>query len=301
MSRLPPELEREIFENAALNDTRTTLSLILVARRAHIWCLPALYRTLQVNPGQPKYDAFKRAPVNTPWVATGLRHIHFESQWDCNFAICASIVAACPNITSIGATNVFAGPSSLEVMSGLLNLRRLVVSLYELFDVSLESTKLIVIDPRHPVVARVTHLSLHDNMRSHQTPAICDALPGFPVLTHLRLKLGLSPTSVHTLLSACPRLEVLLLTGQQHVNIFAAPERYPLEDPRLLWGDDGDNYYTFWASCLRGTLGKDDLWTVADEVVRERKESPKPRYEVQWVSCPSLESDTDSENEELED
>ncbi|KAF7330038.1 hypothetical protein MKEN_00267900 [Mycena kentingensis (nom. inval.)] len=302
MSRLPPELEREIFENAALNDTRTTLSLILVARRTHIWCLPALYRTIQVNPGQHKYETFKRALVDTPWVAAGLRHIHFESVQDCNFAVCASIVAACPNITSIGATNVFAGPSSLEAMSGLPNLRRLVVALYELFDdtdASIDSTEPIAIDPRHPVFARVTHLSLHDNMGSQQTPAICEALPGFPALTHLRLKLGMSPVSVRILLGACPRLEVLLLTDQQHT--VAAAETYPLEDPRLVWGDAGDNYSTFWASWLYGAMGNDDLWTVADEVVRKRKENPRPMYEVRWLQCPSLQSTSDGEQEEEEE
>ncbi|KAJ6550049.1 hypothetical protein B0H19DRAFT_1160293 [Mycena capillaripes] len=48
---LPPELERLIFEIAALESPKSMPALILVARRVQIWIEPLLYGVLALTPG----------------------------------------------------------------------------------------------------------------------------------------------------------------------------------------------------------------------------------------------------------
>jgi hypothetical protein len=54
---LPPELEREIFELAAISHPECAVRLVLVAHRTLIWLVP----TLQLGAMYPKYLTLNRA------------------------------------------------------------------------------------------------------------------------------------------------------------------------------------------------------------------------------------------------
>ncbi|KAJ7478691.1 hypothetical protein B0H11DRAFT_1281445 [Mycena galericulata] len=53
--KLPPELERYIFELGALADRRGIPSLLRVAHRVHVWLEPLLYNALVLNYSQRRH------------------------------------------------------------------------------------------------------------------------------------------------------------------------------------------------------------------------------------------------------
>ncbi|KAJ7059717.1 hypothetical protein C8F01DRAFT_1370585 [Mycena amicta] len=271
--RLPPELEREIFEIAALADPKTIPILVQVAHRVLDWTEPLLYRTLRVKYSK-RLDAFLVALRTKSPSALG--------------------------VTSVGTTNSFSGPPAFKALGTLRNLRRMAVSLCEIFpwdEGRLESED-VTVDPMtaSPALAHITHLSLHDNMDCtyHLVSA---ALPCIPCLTHLRLKMpGLPAETVITILSSRrPCLEVLLLTTGFPSSSVNVTDGYPI-DVRLVWGLAHDSYSEFWDDWERGSRGLDDMWTAAEEAVQRRKRDPSSHRptEIEWIATPK---DVGSEDE----
>nr|GAT57085.1 predicted protein [Mycena chlorophos] len=331
--RLPPELEQEIFELASTAHPETVPTLIRVARRVQEWTEPFLYRTLRVR-DSTRLSAFIAALHTKPasFLARGLRHVLFESVPECTNELCLEIIAKCPHITSVGTTNTFCGPAAFDGLASLRHLRRMAVSLCEImpWDDTADDFEWerLCVDPARasPALARITHLSLHDNMdQTHHL--VLDALPCMPCLTHLRLKLrGLPADTARSMLSSRrPRLEVLLLTMGYRSD--ASIKTFPVDDIRLVCGLAHDSYDEFWDEWTKSSLGEDDMWTVAEELVDRRRQSQlalaledltladqPPRQtksddpehseavlaELEWISQPSrspasAESDSDEE------
>ncbi|KAJ7059708.1 hypothetical protein C8F01DRAFT_217901 [Mycena amicta] len=282
--RLPPELEREIFELAAENHPEMVVHLINVAHRVLEWTEPFLYRTVRVR-NSPAFEAFQRVLLTRPRtiLAAGVRHVHFEAREECTYEICFEIISKCPGIRRIGTTNRFTGPQALEALGTLTNVNHLAVNLCGLFTTEWYPTP-DQMDSTHPAFARVTHLSLHDNMqRDVIRKRNCAILPGLPRLTHLRLKLsGLPPADIQHLLTSCALLEIFILTTASRSSVTEKPG-YALvsADPRLVWGQVADHYDLFWDDWRRGADGLVDMWALAEEAVRKRKQNPS--NDIEWV------------------
>ncbi|KAJ6452047.1 hypothetical protein C8R45DRAFT_1041252 [Mycena sanguinolenta] len=119
---LPPELERSIFEAAALSWPRCIPRLMLVAWRVKSWVQPLLYRTIAVHPNdsgsnsESSLDLSLAAALMYPFVLpaeTLLSLINFRQPWFFRDSVRnlllahdiaaeeASILAACSGIENL--------------------------------------------------------------------------------------------------------------------------------------------------------------------------------------------------------
>ncbi|KAJ7059707.1 hypothetical protein C8F01DRAFT_217913 [Mycena amicta] len=291
-ARLPPELERDIFELAAENHRETLVTVLRVAHRVLDWIEPLLYRTVRVR-SSPAFDAFQRVLLTKPptFLAASVRHVHFEACEECTYEICLEIISKCPGIRRIGTTKSFTGPRALEALGTLKNVNHLAVNLCGLF--ATEENLFA-----HPAFARVTHLCLHDNMHRYVIRARnCAILPSLPRLTHLRLKSpGLSPADIEHLLTSCALLEIFILTtSTRRTSSVTGTPGYAVvsADPRLVWGQVSGDYNVFWDDWGRGANGLVDMWALAEEVVSKRKQNPSNG--IEWVGATREESDEESD------
>ncbi|KAF7318478.1 hypothetical protein HMN09_00357000 [Mycena chlorophos] len=231
--RLPPELERQIFETAALNRPICVPSLALVASRVREWIEPILYRTLVINtrpiPGFPvcsvadfrsivntRSSAFLRAAVKTVIAvrvlsADGklmLRHftgletfyiISYDALWpDHNDEDTAF---ECPRLTRL-----YCDMTVLHRQAE---------------------------DPpfAHPSLRGITHLEIFTHLFDTHEVHEWRALSALPCLTHLALNDDLTvELRAYILGGVCPALQVFLLLVE--------PEPYPTQFVKSLATDD---------------------------------------------------------------
>nr|GAT54519.1 predicted protein [Mycena chlorophos] len=244
---------------------------MLVAQRVKLWVEPLLYRTITVQNSAKFFHLLRILRTKPPsFLASAVWHIHYaiplprESLVSAD--ICAEVLALCPGTTHVGTTVSFMGTRSRDAMSVLTNLQDLTTELGILF----EHTQ--PIDARHRVFAHVTHLNLHDRMGLRSVrQRIWDAVPAMPSLTHLRMLSGDSIADAHIehLLFSCPKLRILLLTLEGHWDEHFHRTRR-VSDSRLVWAFVDEAYGRFWADWTRHTRGETCLWTMAEDVVRQR-------------------------------
>ncbi|KAJ7807639.1 hypothetical protein B0H13DRAFT_2482905 [Mycena leptocephala] len=257
--RLPPELERVVFETAAMSAGLTFIpNLMLVASRVKDWIEPLLYRVVIICSGRvPRgfpvltYDILLRSSVRSLF----LDH-------NANPSSVEAILSACSHVT-----NLFVQlPSTphLQYLGALQHLRRLTVDVDAIM--------------RHPVV-NVQHLAT-----------------AFPSLTHLHLLgRGGRPANVEGLgvfLASIPNL--MHLAFNRSWNIYSSAwKAHPQLDARLQYitcvvhkdsdGFEIDNLVTadnrfvriyqridFPADWLRGAEMRMDHWALAEAIVARR-------------------------------
>ncbi|KAF7304549.1 hypothetical protein HMN09_00857600 [Mycena chlorophos] len=165
--RLPPELERVIFEFAAWGDRRATLKLLLVARRVHVWLEPLVHRVLIFEDLDDAVVARLLNPKYGPWVqALASNHGPWEQ-----------ILGSCSNITDLciwsGSDDAQTGLQALRLLKG--NLRRLSLN-GATFEAPLEAAQL-------DWLRCLTHLE----MFGFAPAEVVNTLGELPCLTHFAL------------------------------------------------------------------------------------------------------------------
>ncbi|KAJ6598142.1 hypothetical protein DFH09DRAFT_1356484 [Mycena vulgaris] len=276
---LPLELEREIFENAALLHPETIPGLLLVAQRVFEWVQPFLYRTILVKTGSQPLSAFMRAmqsmPDSSSFCRNSVRNLFVHhSPWLA--AELRLILASCPGITDF--VMLSTTPSVLPLLENK-RLKRIFISLAQLFD-----NGAILRNLSHPVFLHTTHLVLFDQLHNEQA---WPTLALLPALTHLCLHGFVHRSQLRTVLAECKRLQVLV---NMHMN--TEPE-WGLADicGRLSIGDDPrfvlvtldtsvSAYARDWEA---GRRGEKDFWALADAFVgKKRREEIKPASRC-WI------------------
>ncbi|KAF8134670.1 hypothetical protein K438DRAFT_1997711 [Mycena galopus ATCC 62051] len=258
MSTLLPELERGIFEIAALSDSGVIPSLLRVARRVLEWIEPLLYRVMVID-GSPRARPFHRAFQLKPTVvANGVQHVSFISSGLWPEQDMQALLRLCgPRLLSlavIGSTDI------LPALSHLSQLRRWSGSLASLFS-------------GHPAIdfsispfRNLTHMDLWDKINADDT-VICPGLAVLPCLTHLCLNLRLylrlyGHVVVPRILAQCLHLQVLVLMPNPAAARILR-KHPPTMDMRFVVSF-GRNYWKDWEV---GARGGTDFWAAADEFV----------------------------------
>ncbi|KAJ7181420.1 hypothetical protein C8R43DRAFT_1229314 [Mycena crocata] len=258
----PLELEREIFEVCALNDTKTIPKLMLVAQRTKEWLEPLLFRTIYfcnvsyyldgVCDRRPMpIEAFMRAVETKPMsFFDNIRHL----------LVLGSISA--PDLRAIcdacrSPVDVFINfevSYTLPIISSL-NITRLAASIDALFYPP--------IDFAHPLFSHVTHLSLTDAFIGRLD--VYKGVEVIPHLTHLSFAYpGFLPICA-PILRSCPKLRVLLLHCSTISHEAAALGQ---EDLRFVATTDFTFFpFEVWQRGLRG--GK-DKWTLVEDFIAKR-------------------------------
>ncbi|KAJ7064217.1 hypothetical protein C8F01DRAFT_1130612 [Mycena amicta] len=193
-SRLPPELEREIFEIAALSNPKYICALLCVARRVLEWIEPFLYRSIRFeDDNHIALSALTRVMQSKPppFFAAAVRHI---------------VVTRAINFDDV------ARPETLALyLERMPDIQRLAACLedglpYSTYP-SVESLAVFL-----PRFAGVTHFELFDDTsaRLHDlseriVPFIC----ALPALTHLAVNDIMEHPLLEILLTGCEKLQIL--------------------------------------------------------------------------------------------
>ncbi|KAJ7699025.1 hypothetical protein B0H17DRAFT_1196611 [Mycena rosella] len=265
--RLPPELERGIFELAADTYPTTIPTLLQVAQRVRIWVEPLLYRVLRLDILSPHLavkllQTIKAKPPQ--FAASSVQHVLLlHSSFGDRFnSDVESLLESCPSIINLAFIGGSAHISILPLL-GNMHVQRLTVRLGDLFSDDRDPD---AIDLGHPMFGSMTHLDLLDDLRGWM-----QRFSTLPALTHLAF------TGPHLenlpimqgILEASPRIQVLLLSfffgEEDDARLVAA--RIKFVDARVVVGLYGD-YRTDWE---RGARSGDDQWIRAEKFVARKR------------------------------
>ncbi|KAJ7015864.1 hypothetical protein C8F04DRAFT_1170911 [Mycena alexandri] len=195
----PVELERDIFETAALSHPSTMAALVRVSRRVFIWITPLLYRVaiLDMIPPHPgMLPALLRAANRTPLptVFPYVRHFLAGSgQLLDKERDVRDLLQLCTGVVDLAAPYALR-PTMLPIL-GALRLQRLSISLFSLFGQDYDGGR----------------------SRIDFSPSLFASIPAyrlsawFPALTHLCFLHSTPLELVRYLLVACSDLQVLVV------------------------------------------------------------------------------------------
>ncbi|KAJ6571538.1 hypothetical protein B0H19DRAFT_662446 [Mycena capillaripes] len=278
-ARLPPELERHIFEISALSRPVAIPNLSLVAWRVKTWVEPLLYHVLFM-------DSFTSRPIDglpsitgelllrlvnerpKPFFAHSVRYLVLEykawGQQLCNHrSFMPSIFLACTGVTHLWLkTELRLSSEELSALTDLRDLRCLAIRVKHLFkgvDVSQSA------DFVHPVLRNVTHLEVLD-LSGTFNDYVCTQIARIPNLTHLSFRVEAFCAVLVPVLRASSQLQCL---------VFLCPldmETDPVDDPRFVivrflshnilvdtrvhWQQEGLTGESYWAKTDRFLAGK---------------------------------------------
>ncbi|KAJ7088702.1 hypothetical protein C8R44DRAFT_444000 [Mycena epipterygia] len=260
---LPTDLEREIFEAAAIMHPQTIPVLLRVARRVLIWIEPFLYRVTLVQTGHSMSDAVRRAMKTKPpsFFENGIRHLFLAQtlpRWS-EEDVCG-LLRLCPRLVSLTIISGFAYHPLLPILLGMQQLRRWNGSLKDLFGGS------SAVDLSHPAFRNITHMDIFDVVDD----IILPGLATLPALTHLCLNDDVGLRVLQRILEQCMHLQVLvnlwyISDSEDAREIANSP---PVTDVRFVVIVFSD----FWTDLEIGARGGTDFWAAADVfIVRKRR------------------------------
>ncbi|KAJ7899510.1 hypothetical protein B0H14DRAFT_1654572 [Mycena olivaceomarginata] len=147
----------------------------------------------------------------------------------------------------------------------------------------------------HPVFSFITHLDIFDDI-TEDDKRIWPHFDSLPALTHLCLNDHVPSLILRTVLSLCPRLQVLAniweFCRQSEGRLLACNP--PLKDSRFVVGVYR-NYGSEWAA---GARGDHDFWSAVDDFISRKRSGaiPESRYWMRyWMA------DDESNGEESDD
>ncbi|KAJ7185027.1 hypothetical protein C8R46DRAFT_470254 [Mycena filopes] len=261
----PLELEREIFETAALQDVRTIPTLLRVCRRVFVWVEPLLYRVVII-------------PSNTAPILHPVR-------------------SKPSTFLQMAVRHLFIGPSKKDIIRSCSN----TVSLF--IDGRLNTNLLDVLDQTHlqrlhftlprslagwasatltrPAFLSLTHLELYqddeDDDLEDVTWSQFSPIASLPSLTHLCLSEFISSPILSDLVAECPQLVVIVTVWWEGAFSVDAARSFAasrtLTDPRVVLMVVG-SYIEDWKLGARGGA---DFWVRAETFVAMKRKGDIPK------------------------
>ncbi|KAJ7142963.1 hypothetical protein C8R44DRAFT_761485 [Mycena epipterygia] len=257
---LPAELEREIFEIAALSNSRSIPRLLLVSRRVRIWIEPLLYRIVVFR---SPLSTLVRFPSNvfdpetrTKSPAFFQQHVHHLCVGNMDVVshkALEAILSTCSGVYDL-LISIYDPPPNTLALIATMPLQRLCADLHFLFATD-------TIDFAHPVFANITHLDLLD-------PDMGDwgGLALLPSLTHLAFNDDAPTDVLRTVLADCAALRVLTLLCDTRATELSALA----SDVRLVVVLCTSSQW-FREDWQRGARGGRDYWRTAEEFIERRR------------------------------
>ncbi|KAF7315990.1 hypothetical protein MIND_00116300 [Mycena indigotica] len=283
LAYFPRELECTILEVAANSDSTFIPTLLLVARRAHVWLEPLLYRQVYIST-DPDFewkraqDAFFRiAASKAPsFLAKSVRFVILElqdrAQLSQHFLDCVySALWLCTGVEEIavnGSHILNIGPTLLPIFSAM-PLRRLGVFLEDLIP---HPTPM---KGHAPAFSALTHLDVYDNeghsSRSRDLVRIIPFLTALPNLTHLAIHVPLDSYHVKQILDGCSRLQILAFVT---CAIYREPSPF-MESVQYLAESLGDarilgTTFAEWMEVL--SMVAPSFWRALDILIDQKKQ-----------------------------
>ncbi|KAJ7852016.1 hypothetical protein B0H13DRAFT_2674010 [Mycena leptocephala] len=278
--RLPPELERTIFEIVALSRPSGIPNLMLVAARVKAWIEPLLYRIVLCRTSRLRQIKFVGFPASTITVETllrlaattgspsviqnSIRHLFLDGFLD-GFPVSDrvdAILTACSGVTNLFAH--FHAAPHLGALGALHCLHRITIDATALMEPS-------AVTVPHPMFRTVTHLDL-TTFEPVPVHALCARLSCMPRLTHLALNSSSHIADLNSELRADARLDARLecivrLYSGAIDQIRATPT--PLSDDARFVCIEQTTYFRL--DWLRGADSGEDYWALADRFIAARR------------------------------
>ncbi|KAF7341679.1 hypothetical protein MSAN_02066200 [Mycena sanguinolenta] len=274
--RLPPELERVIFETAASEWPPMIPTTMLVAWRVKHWIEPLLYRLVHVSSALTQRRIFPVVPVDVLLKAIEnqqsslLEAVEYLFLQDIpashSSMILGTIFSACPRITHL--FSMVPLRSNLYTLSSIDCLRHLA------FD-ALAPLSAEHFDFTHPLFRNVTHLQLLQ--RGYGGTSRYSSLSAIPNLTHIAFNSATLAVRLRTLLETLPRLQcIVVLSAIQTWD--RARDLHRLEpqaasDERFVHIEQND----FHADWYNSAMGGSNFWDLAEEFLAVRRAGKVPR------------------------
>ncbi|KAK7048975.1 tyrosinase central domain-containing protein [Favolaschia claudopus] len=287
MSRLPTELERLVFECAAVNRSRIP-TLLLVAHRVRIWLEPILYHLLLLN-GIRSIESVLTVILSKPpsFLESAVRHLLlYSSPFSLKPDTLSQFLHRCPGIISLSLIGDITGPHLLPALAQMHTLKRLSIEMKLLFPDS-------QVDLDHPLFASITHLELFEEVYLDEEDEPNDLLwllhPQAPAkmanLEYLGFNTQLHPSFLCTVHDRYEQLRVLVVgfTATDEESAVGFLEEVT-EQTAAMSEEDGEkgmgvgmerlvvatyeNPYQDWE---RGVRGGEDVWARAEEFVRRKR------------------------------
>ncbi|KAJ7663930.1 hypothetical protein DFH06DRAFT_336448 [Mycena polygramma] len=249
----PPEIEREILEQAA-QFQGNSVTLALVARRTQIWIERLIYETVTLGT-QHLCDQFLRTLDSRP--------AHFFTDNVKSLCIPADIkpldaervLKACQGVVNLA---IWLEPQADPLFPFVSSLRPTRLSINHALFGSCEP------DFQHPFFSKVTHLELVDWL---EWPTSLHHLSAH--LTHLAVDYDShtdgSMARLSDILSSCRSLVVCIaLVSNDEIMIIVSHRLASIEDPRLVVLSESDVLEN-WEASLRGTDAS--MWSFAEGIV----------------------------------
>ncbi|KAJ7215717.1 hypothetical protein C8J57DRAFT_1600171 [Mycena rebaudengoi] len=215
---LPAELERAVFEAAAVLDYKNISRLMLVGHRVHTWLKPFLYHVLVYRgPNHHRTDAHEL-------FGTHVRHLMLDFR--SLVTDIAKILAVCSAVQSLACYGVL--DSSYLPHLALMRPLRL----------RIQAVNLFAGPPRfsHALFARTTHLQLLDYSLSAFDDDSWASLRALSCLTHLALHayVAVPAHALHELLRENTRMQALVVIRPSDVGTAGWGAQYPTLDVRFV-------------------------------------------------------------------
>ncbi|KAJ6550155.1 hypothetical protein B0H19DRAFT_1265015 [Mycena capillaripes] len=259
--RLPPELERLIFELAAISRPTSIPKLMLISWRVKEWVEPLLYRVVLLAKkgtrmrGFPIFtvDRFLQAIAAKPpgFFNNAVKHLFLEVG---KISEAETILSACNHVTNLFASRVLG--LDTPALWALRDLRRLTVDL----GMFLERYTLECVSA---TFRNITHLELlnfwDDDWRVEDLWA---RLALIPHLTHISFNCAPDLAGFYSALHTDKRLHYI-------VFLSLVPETHQLgSDDRFVFVSQETLYWQDW---LLGAHRGKDYWTVAESFIAARR------------------------------
>ncbi|KAJ7499949.1 hypothetical protein FB451DRAFT_1207059 [Mycena latifolia] len=264
--RLPIDLEREIFELAAVSQPRSIPILILVARRIKAWLEPLIYRVLSITNldriEEGTMRITKRACLKmldakpAPFFHGHVRHVSLTNP-EATLEESVHILSKFTGAVGLALFQIALTPIFLPPITAM-PLERFAVDLELLFGKS-------GVDFGHTLFSRLTHLDMFD---STPLDAWAVAFGQLPHLTHLSVWPG-KPAFFRGVLQHCAQLEVLALVFTDQYGLQEGLEEYRFfgDDPRSVLMSV-DDFLNDWEV---GARGGEDFWVRAERFIEKRR------------------------------
>ncbi|KAJ7151949.1 hypothetical protein C8R46DRAFT_482350 [Mycena filopes] len=267
---LPPELERTIFELAALTDRTRIPNLVLVAWRVKTWLEPLLYQTIILSPsraatqicGLPifNHDVLRGIMTNHERRAhfRHLRALIFDSTPE-TLPDLPGLLETCPGLTKIFAL-LARSPDidrhRVSALGALNNLTHLTADLGRLFAP-------YQLDFAHPLFRNITHLELWEGLDfAADWDRVVLGVASLPKLTHIAFNYP-------------PRNNFQAITTNTQLRCIVDLCDPDDDDEPVMAVDDvrvvrihPGNYLHNWVD---GAEGREDYWTRADALILAKR------------------------------
>ncbi|KAJ7629215.1 hypothetical protein DFH06DRAFT_1480526 [Mycena polygramma] len=267
--RLPPELERAIFEVAALTEPAMIQTFLRLARRFRIWTEPLLYRVIWVDshPHADKtyaaFDSLDAKPAG--FFKNAVRHMYMDETSHFSRTEARTLLGLCENLTDLTVLGRFAEPGLLPILA-TIQLQRLTVDLADLFGGR------DAIDFGHPLFTSITHLHIWDQCVAHEAE-IYSRVVVLPALTHLCVNENKSLSLFRAILNESKLLQMVMDLWPSYREREAAmmAEVTSLKDPRFVVATMAfTGHRAYWAAGAEG--GRDlDIWTESEDWASRRR------------------------------